>query len=112
MGYKNGIMSTEGEGKVNISNLSLIFLIMSCFNYNCYGLWLLLLIWLGSKKKKSNNERKITMKEVITVKEMNIVVDRYSFLCIFGEYINGGFLAIPSLNICVDLSDADDFNYN
>lgn len=52
------------------------------------------------------------MKEVITVKEMNIVVDRYSFLCIFGEYINGGFLAIPSLNICVDLSDADDFNYN
>lgn len=52
------------------------------------------------------------MKEVITVKEMNIDAGGFSFLCIFGEYINGGFLAIPEWNVCVDLSDADDFDYN
>lgn len=49
----------------------------------------------------------------VTAKEINIDVNGYSFLCIFGEHINGGFLAIPNWNICVELSaDANDFAYN
>lgn len=49
----------------------------------------------------------------VTAKEMNINAGGYSFLCIFGKHINGGFLAIPTWNICVELSDdANDFAYN
>ncbi len=48
----------------------------------------------------------------VTAKEMNINAGGYSFLCIFGEHINGGFLAIPNWNVCVELSDANDFDYN
>lgn len=58
------------------------------------------------------NGRKTTMDKV-TAKEINIDVNGYSFLCIFGEHINGGFLAMPNWKICVELSaDANDFAYN
>ena len=49
----------------------------------------------------------------VTAKEINIDAGGYSFLCIFGEHINGGFLAIPNWNICVELSEnKNDFEYN
>lgn len=48
----------------------------------------------------------------VAAKEMNIDVEGYSFLCIFGEHINGGFLAIPNWNVCVELGDENDFAYN
>lgn len=48
----------------------------------------------------------------LKVKEESISVGGFSFLCIFGEHINGGFLAIPNWNICCELGDANDFAYN
>lgn len=55
---------------------------------------------------------KVRLYDEVKAKEMNIEIDGYSFLCIFGEHINGGFLAIPNHNICVELSEAYDFAYN
>jgi hypothetical protein len=48
----------------------------------------------------------------VTAKEMNINAGGYSFLCIFGEHINGGFLAIPNWNVCVELGNKNDMAYN
>ena len=48
----------------------------------------------------------------VTAKEMNINAGGYSFLCIFGEHINGGFLAIPNWNVCVELGNKNDKAYN
>ena len=47
----------------------------------------------------------------VSAKEKNIDAGGYSFLCIFGTHINGGFLAIPNWNICVELSEANDKDY-
>ena len=49
----------------------------------------------------------------IIAKECSTSICGFHFLCIFGKHINGGFLAIPNWNICVELSaDANDFAYN
>lgn len=48
----------------------------------------------------------------VSAKEKTISAGGYSFLCIFGTHINGGFLAIPNWNICVELSEANDKDYN
>lgn len=49
----------------------------------------------------------------VTAKEKSISIAGYDFLCIFGVHINGGYLAIPNWNICIELSDnASDFAYN
>lgn len=49
----------------------------------------------------------------IIAKECSTSICGFHFLCIFGKHINGGFLAIPNWNICVELSDdINDFAYN
>lgn len=48
----------------------------------------------------------------VSAKEKNINAGGYSFLCIFGTHINGGFLAIPNWNICVELNEANAESYN
>lgn len=55
---------------------------------------------------------KVRLYDEVKAKEMIIDIDGYSFLCIFGEHINGGFLAIPNWNICTKLGDANDISYN
>ncbi len=44
--------------------------------------------------------------------KINIPEHGLGFTAIYGEYINGGFIAIPALGISADLSDCSDINYN
>ena len=56
----------------------------------------------------------------IKAKEIQIIVDEFSFICIFGKYnptseisyIKSGFLAIPKWNMCCNLDDVDNIAYN
>lgn len=44
--------------------------------------------------------------------EISIDSNGWNFLVIFGEHINGYFIAIPNHNICIEAGCADDTFYN
>lgn len=44
--------------------------------------------------------------------EISVDYDGFNFLVIFGQHINGGFIAVVNHGICCEASSPDSINYN
>lgn len=55
---------------------------------------------------------KINTQYGVTAMEYNITTHGLSFLCIFGEHVNGAYIAIVNFGISAELSALDDIGYN
>ncbi len=58
---------------------------------------------------KAKNKRTY---EVSNTHEISIDWNGYNFLVIYGQHINGWFIAIPNWGICIEASDPTDTFYN
>lgn len=55
---------------------------------------------------------KVNTQYGVTAMEYNITTHGLSFLCIFGEHVNGAYIAIVNFGISAELSALDDIGYN
>ena len=50
--------------------------------------------------------------EVSKVHEISVDWNGYNFLIIYGQHVNGWFIAIPNWNICVEATEPSNYWYN
>ena len=64
------------------------------------------------RMKSSENSTIVGAYEVSDTHEISVDYDGFNYLVIFGQHINGGFIAVLSHGICCESSTPDNIFYN